>query len=173
LDSALLVLRLVVGLYLFGHGAQKLFGWFGGPGLQQATGFMRMLGFRPPLVAALLGSTAETVGGVLVVLGLLGPLGPLAIAATMVVAFVPHWSKGIWGQKGGFEQPLTNLAAAVTLALAGPGRYSLDALFGVALLEPRTLVTAAIVAALGVAGVIAIRKPQSAAGASQQHASAA
>src|SRR5579884_1477878 len=100
----LLILRVVVGLYLFGHGMKKLFGWFGGHGLAGTASFFETLGFRPARFWALAGGLAETVGGILFVLGFLNPLGALAIAAMMATAImVPHWSKGIWNINGGFE----------------------------------------------------------------------
>ena len=133
IDTALLVLRIVVGLYLAAHGAQKLFGWFGGPGLKGTEGFLGgMLGFRPARLWAPALALAETTGGVLVALGLLTPLGAIAIGSSMVTAtVVVHWARGPWGTEGGYEQTLTNLAVAVAVGIAGAGRYSLDALFGI------------------------------------------
>src|SRR5215469_18432662 len=96
IDTALLVLRIVVGLYLAAHGAQKLFGWFGGPGLKGTEGFLGgMLGFRPARLWAPALALAETGGGVLVTLGLLTPLGAIAIGSSMVTAtVVVHWARG-------------------------------------------------------------------------------
>ena len=133
IDTALLVLRIVVGLYLAAHGAQKLFGWFGGPGLKGTEGFLGgMLGFRPARLWAPALALAETTGGVLVALGLLTPLGAIAIGSSMVTAtVVVHWARGPWGTEGGYEQTLTNLAVAVAVGIAGAGRYSLDALLGI------------------------------------------
>lgn len=158
LSAGLLVLRVVLGLYLFGHGAQKLFGWFGGSGLAKTTAGMGHMGFRPPQVAALLSSGAETAGGVATALGFLSPLGPIAIAATMVVAGWTHVGRGVWGKDGGFELPLTYLAAALALALAGDGRVSLDAALGIALPEPATLLIFGALAALGVAVMLLARR---------------
>src|SRR5438132_12714787 len=96
-DVGLLVLRLVVGLYLFGHGAQKRFGWFEGPGLRGAHGFMGgMLGFRPAALWTAALVAGEVGGGLLLALGLLSPLGPLGVATTMLVATIAvHWDKGV------------------------------------------------------------------------------
>ena len=85
-DFALLILRLTLGLLMAGHGVQKLFGWFKGPGLQGTSGFMEMLGIRPGRVWGPMVAVGETAGGVLTALGFLFPLGPLNIMASMTVA---------------------------------------------------------------------------------------
>jgi putative oxidoreductase len=138
-DVGLLVLRVVVGLLLAGHGAQKLFGSFGGPGMTGTAGWLASIGLRPPHFWAALAGLSEFVGGLLVLLGLGSSLGPLAILAPMLVAILKvHLPNGLWNENGGVELPLTNIAAALLLALTGPGRYSLDALFNIALPEPAT-----------------------------------
>lgn len=132
-DLALLVLRLVTGLLLAGHGAQKLFGWFGGHGLAGTAGWLESLGFRPGRFWALLAGGCEFFGGLLLALGLFSPAGPLLITAAMLTAiFKVHWPK-LWVTQGGFELPLTNVAVAAAVGMAGPGAYSLDALWGTAL----------------------------------------
>src|SRR5712692_9065556 len=159
MDTALVILRVVVGLYLVGHGAQKLFGWFGGHGLRGTAGFMgSMLGFRPAWFWTAVAGLGEAGGGALMVLGLLGPIGPLAAAASMVVATSTHISKGVWAPKG-VELPLTYLGVSVALALTGPGAYSVDALAGISLPEPVTLYVAAALAALGTVAPFATRGP--------------
>jgi putative oxidoreductase len=135
MDLALLILRIVVGLYVAAHGAQKLFGWFDGPGLKGAEGFLGgMLGFRPASLWAYAVSLAEFGGGLLMAVGLLTPLGPIAIIAGQTVAtIVVHWAKGPWNSEGGYEQTLTNIAVAAAVAFAGAGRFSLDRLFGISI----------------------------------------
>jgi putative oxidoreductase len=158
MDSALLILRLVVGLYVAAHGAQKLFGWFGGPGLAGAQGFMGgMLGFRPAGFWTLALSLAEFAGGLLLALGLLGPIGPVGIAAAMLGNIVAvHWSKGPFAAQGGYELSLTFLAVAVGVALAGNGAYALDTGLGIAVPAVVSQVVA-LVSLIGVVVAIATR----------------
>jgi putative oxidoreductase len=157
-DVALVILRVVLGLYLFGHGAQK-FGWFGGHGLRQTAGAIGgMLRFRPPLFWTAVAALGESGGGILIFLGLLGPIGPLAVAATMLVATLTHLPKGVW-MNAGFELPLMYFTVSVALALTGPGAYSMDALVGIALPEPATLAVGAALALLGALAPFASRGP--------------
>jgi putative oxidoreductase len=159
MDIALLVLRAVVGLYLFGHGAQKLFGWFGGPGLAGTSGFLGSAGFRPARFWALNAGLAEAIGGALLFLGLLTPLGSIAIISAMVVAIATaHLGKGWFGQTGGPELPLTNIAAAIVVALAGPGRVALDSWLGIALPEPAAGIVVAVLALIGVGAALLSRQ---------------
>ena len=152
MDSALLVLRVVVGLYLAAHGAQKLFGWWGGPGYATTVQMMGShLGYRPAWFWTAGLVAAELIGGLLMALGLLGPIGPLAVASTMVGAtFSAHWGKGAFGQNGGFEMTLTNLAVAIAVAVAGSGAYSLDTVLGLSV----PTVVAEVFAVLVFAGVL-------------------
>lgn len=132
-DLALLILRCVTGLLLAGHGAQKLFGWFGGPGLAGTAGWLESLGFRPGRPWALLAGGCEFFGGLLLALGLFSPLGSLLIAAAMFTAIAKvHWPK-LWVTQGGFELPLTYLMVAAAVGIAGPGAYALDSLWKTAL----------------------------------------
>jgi putative oxidoreductase len=128
---ALLLLRVTTGGLLAGHGAQKLFGSFGGGGIRATSGFMESLGLRPGKPWANLAGLSELGGGVLTVLGFLSPVGPLASMGAMVMAWVTaHRGKPIWSAAGGAELPLTNLSVLSALALAGPGRLSIDGLLG-------------------------------------------
>lgn len=153
----LLLVRVVVGGLLMGHGSQKLFGWFGGYGLAGVGGWMESMGLRPGRTWAAVAGLGEVVGGALLLLGLLNPLGSIAILSVMAMAWVKvHWGKPIWVDKGGVELPLTNMAAVLAVALAGPGAYSLDKVLGIAL--PAWLVAVvAIGAALSVIAGAAMR----------------
>lgn len=131
LDAGLLVLRLTVGLLLAGHGAQKLFGWFGGAGFARTAQNMPRMGFRPGWLWAALAAGSEFGGGLALAAGLLMPLPAVGIVASMAVAvFKAHWKNGFWNAKGGVEYPLMLLLFAATLGLVGAGRYSLDTLLG-------------------------------------------
>jgi putative oxidoreductase len=128
----LLILRLGLGGLLIGHGAQKLFGWFGGFGLQGIAGWFGSMGLKPPERWAQLAGLSELGGGLLTALGLGGALGPIATMGSMLVATgTVHRGKPIWVTAGGAELPVTNLAIASALAVAGPGRFSLDRVFGI------------------------------------------
>ena len=134
MNSGFLLVRLLLGGYLAAHGAQKLFGWFGGHGLAGTGGFMESLGFRPGKLFALAAGLCEGAGGVLVLLGFLGPIGPGLIIITMVVAMGSvHWKNGFFVTSNGVEMPLAWATGAVAIAYSGPGRYSLDAVLGLAL----------------------------------------
>jgi putative oxidoreductase len=148
-DIGLLLLRLTLGGLLAGHGAQKLFGWFGGPGLQGTAGWLESLGLKPGKLWALGAAMSEFGGGTLTALGFFEPLGPIATMAAMVMATATaHKGKPIWVTSGGAELPVTDMAAALSLVLSGPGRFSLDKVFGIRV--PRALV------ALAVLGEVAI-----------------
>src|SRR3954470_17344334 len=118
MDLALLVLRLVVGLLFVGHGAQKLFGIFGGHGLAGTAGFFESIGLRPGRIHAPAAGAAEFVGGALLMLGLATPLGALLIIAVMVAAVATvHLPNGVWATSNGYE--LNLVYGAVAFALAG------------------------------------------------------
>ncbi|MGG3625249.1 DoxX family protein [Bacillus gobiensis] len=129
LDTGLLLIRLVIGLLFVGHGAQKLFGWFGGHGLKGTGGWFESMGMKPGITMALAAGLAELIGGVLFALGLFTPLAGVIIAGTMVMAIVKvHGPNGLWTTENGYEYNLVLLAAAIGIALTGPGQYAIDAL---------------------------------------------
>jgi putative oxidoreductase len=131
LSAGLLAARLVIGVMMMAHGAQKLFGWFGGHGLNGTAGFFESLGFRPARVFVAAAALTELGSGLLVALGFLGPVGPALMLTVMIVAAGSvHWKNGVFAASNGIEVPLLYSAGAVTLALTGPGLISLDALLG-------------------------------------------
>jgi putative oxidoreductase len=130
MDTGLLILRIVFGALLIGHGTQKLFGWFGGHGLEGTGGFFHTLGFRPGKQMAAMAGASEALGGLLLALGLLTPLAGAAIVGTMLVAASVHADKGLWGVNGGYELALLYAVAGAAAAIGGPGSASLDRLVG-------------------------------------------
>lgn len=159
---SVLLLRLTVGGLLAGHGAQKLFGWFGGPGLEGTTGWLESMGLKPGKLWASKAGLGEFGGGMLTALGLGGPLGPIMVISAMLMASIKgHWGKPIWVSEGGAELPVTNIGVATALALSGPGRYSLDQLFGIRV--PRWLSVLFALGALGAVAYGAMLQPDEAA----------
>jgi putative oxidoreductase len=127
---ASLLLRVTFGGLLAGHGAQKLWGKFDGPGLEGTAGFMESMGMKPGHQWALMAGASELGGGVLTALGMLHPVGPLlSIAAMGTASLKAHAGKPIWATSGGAELPVTNMAIAGALLLAGPGWLSVDKIF--------------------------------------------
>lgn len=129
INIGLLIIRLVIGLSFVGHGAQKLFGWFGGYGLKGTGGWMESLGMKPGVTMALLAGVAEFVGGLLFAFGFLTPLAGIVIAATMVMAIAKvHGPNGYWSTQNGYEYNLAILAVTIGIAFTGAGEYALDAI---------------------------------------------
>lgn len=127
-DLALAVLRAVVGGILAAHGAQKVFGWWGGPGWAGWHGAMQRMGLRPAAGWAAISAGTELLGGLALVVGLLTPLAAAALTAQMVVIIVrAHWPRGLWNRDGGIEFPLSLAAGVVAILLIGPGGWALDA----------------------------------------------
>ncbi len=151
-DLALLIPRVVLGGLLAGHGAQKLFGAFGGYGLKGTAGWLESIGLRPGDRWAMLAGLGEFGGGVLTLLGLGGAVGPITAMAPMAMAAgTVHAGKPIWVTSGGPELPITNLAIAAAIAVGGPGRYSLDHAFGIEV--PRAVTALALGATVAGVGV--------------------
>ncbi|WP_030024413.1 DoxX family protein [Streptomyces monomycini] len=129
-DVGLLLLRLAVGLIMAAHGAQKLFGWFGGPGLDGTGQFFTASGYPAGKAMAVVAGLSETLGGLGLVLGLLTPLAGAAVVGTMVNALAVKWGGGFFAPEG-VEYELLLTAGAGALALTGPGRYAVDRLLPV------------------------------------------
>jgi putative oxidoreductase len=127
----LLLLRVVVGLTLAAHGSQKLFGWFGGGGIEGTAQGMEQLGLVPGRRSALMAGFAEAGGGLLLAFGAATPLAAAVLVGVMMVAiFTVHLKHGFFVTQGGYEYPLVLGTAALSVAFTGPGPLSVDALLG-------------------------------------------
>ncbi|MFF0829575.1 DoxX family protein [Brevibacillus sp. NPDC003359] len=126
LDTGLLLIRLVIGLTFAGHGAQKLFGWFGGYGLKGTGGWLESIGVKPGVAMAFVAGLAELVGGLMFAAGLGIWASSILLAFTMLVAILKvHGQNGYWVTQNGFEYNLTLIAVVIGVALIGPGAYVL------------------------------------------------
>jgi putative oxidoreductase len=159
MDLGLLLLRSTVGLVLAAHGAQKLFGWFGGPGLDATGQGFAALGFHPGRRHALTAGLVELGGGLLLALGLLTPLAAAIVLSVMLVAAISvHAKQGFFITAGGFEYNLVLGVAGLVLAFTGPGALSLDALGGLTVSGALWGALALLVGGLGAAVQLAQRR---------------
>lgn len=125
-DLGLLLIRLMVGFVFVYYGSQKLFGWFGGHGIQGTGGWFESIGIKPGKAIAAFSGIAELLSGILFVLGIYLPLGAVLIVIVMIGSIVKvHGPKGFSVTAGGFEYNLFLIVVAVAMALIGPGHYSL------------------------------------------------
>jgi putative oxidoreductase len=153
----LAVLRVVLGSLFVGHGAQKLFGWFGGHGLEGTGGFFESLGLRPGKRYAMAAGVTEAGGGLLIALGFLTPVGTTFISSAMVQAIrTVHAPKGPWATEGGWEYNAVVIAVVFALADVGPGEWSLDHALGTEMSGPLCALAAL---GAGVAGPALLVKP--------------
>ncbi|MFG2990460.1 DoxX family protein [Streptomyces sp. NPDC048257] len=146
-DTGLLLLRLVLGLTMAAHGAQKLFGWFGGGGISGTGQFFTASGYPAGEAMAVLAGLTETLGGLGLVLGLLTPLAGAAVVGTLINAIAVHGAGAFFAPKG-IEYELLLTAGAAALALTGPGHYAVDRFLPV--LRSHRLAHGALALALGV-----------------------
>jgi putative oxidoreductase len=160
METGLLIARLILGFGIASHGAQKLFGWFGGYGLKGTGGFFEGLGFRPGALFAAVAGLGEFGGGLLTAAGLFGPVGPALIIVVMLVAMVTvHWRNGFFSSKNGIELALMITAGALAIAFAGPGAFSLDRVLRISQLWQPSMTWVVIAAAVVVAIVnLAVRR---------------
>lgn len=165
LGIGLFAVRLVLGLGIAAHGAQKLFGWFGGHGGLAGTGeLFESLGFRPGVFWAGLAGLGEFGGGLLLAIGLMGPVGPALVVATMVVAMLTaHRGKGFFATGSGIELPLVYAAGVGGLAVVGHGAYALDNWLGLAGLWTPAIGWMALAAAVATGYVVAVGRGESSA----------
>jgi putative oxidoreductase len=155
---ALLILRVVAGLTLAAHGAQKLLGWFGGSGYAKTQQGFHAQGFRPAALWLWLAILGELGGGLSLAFGFLTPLGAAGAVGAMATAIDSHWKNGFFNSKGGFEYPLTLLTVSAAIGIAGAGAYALDALLKPALPEDPLFIGLGVAALLTAAIAIAISR---------------
>ena len=160
-DFALLILQLGVGLTFAAHGAQKMFGWWGGPGLAGWEGAMAHMGFHPARFFALVSAGVELFGGLMLAAGFLTPIAAAALVAqTVVIIGQVHWANGFFNSKSGFEFPLVLGLGAAAVGLGGPSAVSIDSALGLAI-EPASAV---VMLGLGLlAGLVTLAIPRVAA----------
>ena len=155
MNTGRLLLRAVIGGLFIGHGTQKLFGWFGGSGLEGTAKAMDSMQMHPPRRNALAAGVAEAAGGALLALGLATPLTAAALTGTMITAIrKAHLKQGIWNANGGYEYNLVLITAVLAVVDGGPGEYSLDSALGIGNTGPAW--AAAALAAGAVASTAAI-----------------
>jgi putative oxidoreductase len=131
MDEALLVLRIVAGLLFAGHGAQKLFGWFGGHGLEGTAGFFEQIGLKPGRLHATAAGFNEFFGGLFIALGLFTPFAAALVIATMTAAIITvHAKNGPWASDNGYELNVLYGLIAFAVAGIGAGSVSLDNALG-------------------------------------------
>lgn len=130
MNTGLLILRIVVGAALVGHGTQKLFAWFGGHGPRTTGAFFEMLGYRPGTFFAVIAGLSEAAGGALLAVGFLTPVAGAAVVGVMLNAAYALRSHGPWAANGGWEYPVVLATVGASLALTGPGSFSVDHALG-------------------------------------------
>ncbi|KAF4408502.1 MULTISPECIES: DoxX family protein [Streptomyces] len=156
-DAGLLVLRLALGLTMAAHGAQKLFGWFGGGGLEGTGQYFELSGYPSGRTMALVAGLTETLGGLGLVLGLLTPLAGAAVLGTMINALAVKWGGGFFAPEG-VEYEVLLAAGAAAVALTGPGRLAVDRFLpGLRNHRLPTGVAAVLLAAVTAGAVLVIR----------------
>jgi putative oxidoreductase len=159
-EYGLLVVRLGLGLAIAAHGAQKLFGWFGGHGLAGTGGFFEAIGFRPGKPFAAIAGFGEGAGGLLIALGLFGPVGPALVLATMIVAAVAvHLKNGFWAANNGVELAYVYAFGALAIAFAGFGSLSLDTLLRITPTSPSAVYGVLAVGAIAGLLTLPLRRP--------------
>jgi putative oxidoreductase len=154
MNTGLLLLRLVAGLLVAGHGVQKVSFHLGGRGLEGGTREFRGDGFRGGVLTALVAGVSQIGAGLLLALGLLTPLASAAAMGVMMVALTVKWPHGLWVQNDGFEYPFVLIVIAAVLSSTGPGGWSIDAALGLAAWPAWCLPTAVVA---GVGGGLATR----------------
>lgn len=137
-EVGILALRFMVGLTFMAHGSQKLFGMFGGPGIEGTAKFFAMIHIEPSLPMAILSGCGEFFGGLALVLGLFTRYAAVVLTINMIVAIATvHWPKGFFLGNGGYEYNLVLISSFIYFFFNGPGKYSFEKkLFGKEILFP-------------------------------------
>jgi putative oxidoreductase len=157
IDLAILLIRLSVGLTFAAHGAQKAFGWWGGPGMTGWRGAIDRMGFRPVGLFAAVSVLAELIGGHMLGAGFVTPAAAaVLVGLSVVIIFKVHWSRGFFTSKGGFEFPFVLAIGAVAIGVAGPGQVSFDHLIG---LEPTATVRGVLLVIGALGGLVSLAVP--------------
>jgi putative oxidoreductase len=158
-DIGLFIVRIFFGLAIAAHGAQKLFGWFGGHGIKVTASFFENLGFRPGVPFATAAGLSEMGGGLLLTLGLFTPFGAAAVLSAMVVAMISvHWKNGFFAMSNGIEMPFLYAAAALGLIFTGGGAISMDASLRLnSLADPRVVIALVVLSLVGAAATLSLR----------------
>lgn len=157
-DAAVLVLRFGVGLIFAVHGAQKLFGWWNGPGFARWQAMMTPMGFRPARPFAAISAAVELIGGLALIFGIATPLAAATLVGqSLVIIFAAHWSQGFFNRDNGYEFPLVLLSGAVATLLLGAGEISVDGAVGFAIAPEIRL---ALVGLGVVAGLLTLAVPR-------------
>ncbi|TMD59722.1 MAG: DoxX family protein [Chloroflexi bacterium] len=163
-DLFLLALRVFVGVLVAGHGAQKVFGAFEGPGLDGFSGHVEKIGFNPARPFAILAAFTEFLGGLAFATGFLTPIVAAMLAVDMLVAIVRvHAPRGLWVQKGGYEYPLTLLVVFALFGLGGPGAYAVDQILGLGILQWSAEIFVVLFVGGALVSFVATRNPVAAA----------
>ena len=159
MDTGILIIRVFFGLAMASHGAQKLFGWFGGYGIKKTGGSFEALGFRPGAAFATAAGLSEMGGGLLLTFGLFTPFGAAAVLSAMLVAMVSvHLKDGFFASGNGIELPFLYAVAALGIAFTGSGAFSLDRLLGLNFLhEPYLITSVLVLAGFGSAATLGMR----------------
>ena len=159
-DIGLLLVRLAIGASFAAHGAQKVLGWWEGPGFTRWTAAITRMGLRPAWLWAGIAAGVELVCGPLLALGLLTPVAAaLVVAQSSYIVVKAHLSRGWFNGKGGIEFPLQLLAGSLLIVLTGPGALSLDSGFGIDLGTSGRIVLLVVAMVGAIAGMI-IARPQ-------------
>jgi putative oxidoreductase len=159
MDTGIFIIRVFFGLAMAAHGAQKLFGWFGGYGIKATGGFFESIGFRPGAAFATAAALSEMGGGLLITIGLFTPFGAAAVLSAMLVAMASvHLKNGFFAAGNGIELPFLYAVAALGIGLTGSGAISLDSMLGLNFLAAAYVVTGLpVLAVLGAVATLGLR----------------